>query len=264
METKGVEAVLNGVVIDRQNLNWTVGVNATWITREITNLSKFASDQEINILRGGIAGGTGNNIQVHTVGYSPFSFYVYKQVYDESGRPIEGLYADLNGDGEITEADKYRYKNPEPKVNLGFNSSLTYGNWNFSLVARANIGNYMYNNVFSNNGAYQAFAFSNYLTNVSSNVLETEFRNYQLFSDYYIENASFLRMENMSLSYNFGRLLDEKVGLRVSANVSNAFVITNYKGLDPETQFTEGNAGGIDRNFYPRPRVYSLGLSIDL
>lgn len=258
METKGVEAVLNFTAIDTEKLTWDVGVNATYINREITKLSKVQDEDAIGNLEGGIAGGTGNRIQINTVGYAPNSFYVYKQIYDENGKPIEGLYADLDGNGVIDDNDKYRYKNPEANVNLGFNSSLTYGNWNFSLVARASLGNYMYNNVYSNNGAYQAFGFSNYLTNVSPNVLETEFQNYRLFSDYYVENASFLRMENMNLSYNFGRVLNDRIGLRVSANVSNAFVITKYNGLDPEI------AGGIDNNFYPRPRVYTLGVSVDL
>ncbi|WP_347158825.1 SusC/RagA family TonB-linked outer membrane protein [Pontibacter chitinilyticus] len=258
METKGLEAALNFTAIDNGRLTWDVGVNATYITREITKLSKVKDENSIGNLVGTIAGGTGNRIQVNTVGYAPNSFYVYKQVYDENGKPIEGLYADLDGNGVVNEKDKYRYKNPEGNVNLGFNSSLTYGKWNFSLVARAVLDNYVYNNIYSNNGAYQAFSFSNYLTNVSPNVLETNFQNFQLFSDYYMENASFLRMESMNLSYELGSVANNKVGVRLNANVQNAFVITKYKGLDPEI------AGGIDNNFYPRPRVYTLGVSLQL
>ncbi|GHA55293.1 SusC/RagA family TonB-linked outer membrane protein [Pontibacter akesuensis] len=258
LTAEGIEAVLGFTAIDNEKLVWDVGVNATYITREITKLSNVEVEGSIGNMEGTIAGGTGNRIQVNTVGYAPFTYYVYKQVYDESGKPIEGLYADLDGNGVIDENDKYRYKNPEANVNLGFNSSLTYGNWNFSLVARASLGNYMYNNVYSNNGAYQAFRFPNYLTNISPNVLETNFQTYQYFSDYYVENASFLRMENMNLSYNFGRVMNDRMGLRVSANVSNAFVITEYRGLDPEI------AGGIDNNFYPRPRVFTLGVSVEL
>ncbi len=258
LETKGFEAALNFAAISNEKVTWDLGINGTYTTREITNLSKIKDEKSIGYPVGGIAGGTGNNIQINTVGYAPYAFYVYKQVYDENGNPVEGLYADLNGDGIINENDKYRYKNPEPKVYLGFNSNLTYGKWNFNFVMRGSLGNYMYNNVYSNNGAYKAFSFSNYLTNVSSNVLETNFQDFQLFSDYYMENASFLRMENANLSYNFGRLLNDKVGVRLNASVQNAFVITKYNGLDPEI------AGGIDNNFYPRPRVYTLGLNIEL
>lgn len=258
METKGFEAALNYTAISTEKINWSVGINGTYTTREITNLSKVASSDFIGYAVGGIAGGTGNNIQINTVGYAPNSFYVYKQVYDENNKPIEGLYADLNGDGVFSEADKYRYKNPEPKVYLGFNSDFTYGNFNFNFVMRGNIGNYMYNNVYSNNGAYQAFGFANYLTNVSPNVLDTNFRNYQLFSDYYMENASFLRMENVNVSYAFGSMAEDKVRIRLNAGIQNAFVITKYNGLDPEI------AGGIDNNFYPRPRIYTFGLNIEL
>ncbi|MFD2245400.1 SusC/RagA family TonB-linked outer membrane protein [Pontibacter ruber] len=258
METRGLEAALNFGIISNEKLNWDFGVNGTYINREITNLSKVKDENSIGYLVGGIAGGTGNNIQVNTVGYAPNAFYVYKQVYDQNGKPVEGLYADLNGDGIVNESDKYRYKNPEPKVFMGFNSDLNYGNWNFNFVMRGSFGNYMYNNIYSNNGAYRAFSFSNYLTNVSPNVLETDFENFQLFSDYYVENASFLRMESANLSYNFGRILNEKVGVRLNAGLQNAFVITKYKGLDPEI------AGGIDNNFYPRPRMYTLGLNIEL
>lgn len=256
LETKGLEAVLNFVAIDNEKLTWNIGLNATFQDREITSLSKVEDDSFEGYPVGGIAGGTGNNIQINTVGYAPNSFYVYKQVYDQSGKPIEGLFADLNEDGVINEQDKYRYKNPEADVYLGINSDVAYGNWNLSFVARGSIGNYMYNNVYSNLGAYRSFSFPGYLSNVSSNVNETNFQEFQYFSDYYVENASFLRMENISLGYDFGRLFDETLTLRLSANFQNVFVITDYNGLDPEI------AGGIDNNFYPRPRMYTLGLNI--
>ncbi|TXK46106.1 TonB-dependent receptor [Pontibacter qinzhouensis] len=258
IETKGLEAAINFTAISTEKLTWDIGINGTFNKIEITNLSRVEDPNFEGYFVGGIAGGVGNNIQIHSVGYAPFSYYVYKQVYDAAGRPLEGVYADLNGDGVITESDRYRYKAPNPTAFFGFNSQLTYGNFNFSFVMRGNVGNYMYNNVFSNNAAYRAFSFSNYLTNVSRNVEETQFQDFQLFSDYYMENASFLRMENISFGYNFGRILNDKAGLRLSANIQNAFVITKYRGLDPEIP------SGIDNNFYPRPRVFALGLNFEL
>ncbi|WP_187263751.1 SusC/RagA family TonB-linked outer membrane protein [Pontibacter beigongshangensis] len=258
IETKGLEAALNYTAISTEKLTWDIGINGTYNKIEITNLSRVEDPDFVGYFVGGIAGGVGNNIQIHSVGYAPFSFYVYKQVYDAAGKPLEGIYADLNGDGVISESDKYRYKAPNPTAFFGFNSQLTYGNFNFSFVMRGNVGNYLYNNVYSNNGAYRAFSFSNYLTNVSRNVQETQFQDFQLFSDYYMENASFLRMENISFGYNFGRILNDKAGLRLTANIQNAFVITKYRGLDPEIP------SGIDNNFYPRPRVFALGLNFEL
>jgi TonB-dependent starch-binding outer membrane protein SusC len=258
METRGFEAALNFRAIDTDNISWNIGINGTYQNREITNLSKVKNVDFEGYPAGGIAGGVGNRIQILSVGHAPYTYFVYKQVYDETGKPIEGLYADLNEDGVINDLDRYRYKSPEPNVYLGFNSQLNYGKWDLAFVMRGSFGNYMYNNVYSNNGARQAFGFSNYLTNVSSNVLETEFQQFQLFSDYYMENASFMRMDNINLGYNIGRVLNDKVGVRLSATVQNVFVITNYNGLDPEI------SSGIDNNIYPRPRVYTLGLNIDL
>lgn len=258
LETRGLEAALNYSAIATEKLNWSIGVNGTYQKREITNLSKVEDPDFEGYEVGVIAGGVGNHIQIRTVGYAPDVFYVYKQVYDAQGKPIEGLYADLNEDGVIDASDRYRYKKPEPDFFFGFNTQLAYGNWDLGLIMRGSIGNYMYNNLYSNNGAYRAFSFPGYLQNVSPNVLETNFSDFQLFSDYYIENASFLRMENINLGYNLGRILNDKVGLRLNANVQNLFVITKYKGLDPEI------ASGIDNNFYPRPRVYTLGLTVNL
>ncbi|WP_299707836.1 TonB-dependent receptor [uncultured Pontibacter sp.] len=258
IESKGIEAVLNYVAIDRENFTWSVGINGTVIRNEITKLNTVEEENSVGVVTGGIAGATGRNIQVHTVGYAPNTFYVYKQVYGQDGRPIEGLYADLNNDGIINEQDKYRYKNPEPRLFMGFNTQLNYNNWSLGLLMRGSFNNYVYNNVNSNTGAYEVTSVSNWLSNMSRNVFDTGFNIRQYESDYYIENASFVRMENISLGYNFGRIMNDRAALRLNANIQNAFVITDYTGLDPEI------AGGIDNNFYPRPRVFSLGLNIEL
>lgn len=263
IEGSGIEAALNYHVVNTINFSWNVGGNITFNEVEITNLSKVEPENAVGIPVGGISGGVGNRIQVHSVGYAPNSFYVFEQVYDGNGRPIEGLYVDRNEDGEINDLDKYRHKSPNPDMFFGFNSQMRYSNWNFGFVLRGCVGNYMYNNINSDIGALRNVSFSNYLTNVASDVLHTNFSNNQYFSDYYVEDASFLRMENINLGYDFSSHISSKYRLSLAFNVQNAFLVTKYKGLDPETQFTNDNVGGgIDTNFYPRPRMYSLILNL--
>ncbi len=258
IENRGLEFSITATPIRNKDLTWDANFNFTYNESEITNLSKVRDPNAIGNLVGGISGGVGNTIQIHTVGYAPYSFYVYKQVYDQNGKPIEGLYVDMNKDGASNDNDKYRYKNPQPKYYMGLGSQVTYKKWTFSFAARASIDNYMYNNFNSNSGTYQNFGFPNYLGNVSRDVLNTGFTVPRLWSDYYIENASFVRMDNANLGYNVGKICrNHDINLRVSANVQNVFVITKYSGLDPEI------AGGIDNNFYPRPRTYSLGFTLD-
>ncbi len=265
MDTRGFEAALNFAALNTEKVRLDVGFNATYNQREITNLSKVPDNTSEGILIGGI-GGVGNLIQIHSVDYQPYSFYVYKQVYNENGSPVEGLYVDLNGDGAVDNRDKYRYKNPDPRVTLGFNSQLTYDKWSLGFVMRGNIGNYVYNNVSAEGGVYNNItALGGFLNNVNRSVTETNFNRRELFSDYYVENASFLRMDNINLGYNFGRIFNDKADLRLTANVQNAFVITKYTGIDPETQTTgTGNdvTTGIDNNLYPRARVFSFGLNL--
>ncbi len=267
IETKGLEFTLNATPVNTSNFNWDLGFNFTYNTLEITNLTRVKDPNAIGIEVGTISGGTGNTIQVHTVGYAPYTFFVYKQLYDESGKPLDGQYEDLNKDGKIDKSDRYRYKSPNPKYLLGFNSQFAYKNWNAGFSMRGSFGNYAYNNPSSDLGSYRNITFPNYLSNMHSSVLETNFTNQQFFSDYYVENASFVRMDNISVGYNFRNLLKDKVNLRVSATVQNVFVISGYSGLDPELGNdkvgTDFIGEGIDNKFYPRPRIYSLGLNLD-
>lgn len=257
IENSGVEFTINTNPVHGKEFNLDLGFNITYNKNQITNLTKVADPTFPGVLVGGIAGGVGNTIQIHTVGYPTFAYYVYKQVYDEKGKPIEGLYADLNGDGKITPDDRYRYQQPAAKLFLGFNAQATYKNLSASFVMRSNIGNYMYNNVFSERAVYRNIAgTNNYLSNVSPNVNETGFSNNQYFSDYYIENASFARLDNITLGYRLGSLFGKNTNAQLTAIAQNVLVITKYKGLDPEIQ------GGIDNNFYPRPRTYSLGINL--
>jgi TonB-dependent starch-binding outer membrane protein SusC len=256
IENKGLEFTLNATPVRTKDFTWDLSYNFTYNESEITNLSKIKDPNAIGNLVGGISGGVGNTIQIHTVGYAPYSFYVYKQVYDQNDKPIEGLYVDLNKDAMSNDNDKYRYKNPQPKYFMGLSSQLAYKKWSLNFAARASFDNYMYNNFNSNSGTYQNFSFANYLGNVSRDVLHTGFTVPRLWSDYYIENASFVRLDNVNLGYNVGRI-GKNTTMRLSANVQNVFVITKYSGLDPEIP------GGIDNNFYPRPRTYSLGVNLD-
>ncbi len=256
IENKGLEFSVNASPIRGKNFTWDLAYNFTYNESKITNLSKVKDPNAIGNLVGGIGGGVGNTIQVHTVGFAPRTFYVYKQVYDQNGKPIEGLYVDLNKNGVSNEQDKYRYKNPQPKYFMGLSSQFGYKKWSLSFAARASFDNYMYNNFNSNSGTYQNFGFPNYLGNVSRDVLTTGFSVPRLWSDYYIENASYVRMDNINLGYDVGKIFRNST-LRVSANVQNVFVITKYSGLDPEIP------NGIDNNFYPRPRTYSLGVNLD-
>ena len=256
IENKGLEFSINASPVRGKNFTWDLAYNFTYNESKITNLSKIKDPNAIGNLVGDISGGVGNTIQIHTVGYAPRTFYVYKQVYDQNGKPIEALYVDQNKDGASNEKDKYRYKDPQPKYFMGLSSQFGYKKWSLSFSARASFDNYMYNNFNSNSGTYQNFGFPNYLGNVSRDVLATGFTVPRLWSDYYIENASYVRMDNINLGYDVGKVFKHS-SLRISANVQNVFVITKYSGLDPEIP------GGIDNNFYPRPRTYSLGVSLD-
>ncbi|MBS1566142.1 MAG: SusC/RagA family protein, partial [Bacteroidetes bacterium] len=185
------------------------------------------------------------------------SFYVYHQLYDaKTGKPIEGVYQDINGDGLINQKDLYHYKSPFPKYIFGFSTQYTWKKWSVSTVLRANLGNYMYNGISV--GAIRSNILNplGYLANTMSDVLHTDFYNSQPLSDYYVQNASFLKMDNLGVAYDAGRLLHDKVGLRLSLNCQNVFTVTKYTGIDPEIY------GGVDNALYPRPRIYVLSARL--
>lgn len=261
MENKGVEFTINANLVRNKTVNWDFGFNITYNKNEITKLT-FTNDPTFpGNLTGGIAGGVGSTVQIQSVGYPKNSFYVYQQVYDKSGKPIESLFEDRNRDGVINVDDLYRFKSPDPKAFLGAYSNVTWNKWNAGFSLRANIGNYMYNNRFSNTGVQRNIIDPlGFLANGSRNLLETNFTgngDQYLLSDYYVENASFLRMDYINVGYNAGDLVSKHTNLRIGANVQNVFTVTKYKGLDPEVP------GGIDNNFYPRPRIFSLSLGLD-
>lgn len=256
IESEGFEFVISGTPVMQNNFRWDVNFNFSYVEPKITNLLLNPDPRFKGVLVGGIQGGTGNSIQIHSIGNMPSAFYVLQQVYDLNGNPIEGVYEDRNRDGIINDDDKYIYKSPEPRFFAGLSSSFSYKDWTLSFVLRGNFDNYMYNNIASDLGVERAiFNPLGWLNNGSTNYLETKFKNNQYFSDYYVQNASFVRMDNIGISYNAGEVF-KKTSLTVSANVQNAFVITKYKGIDPEI------SGGIDNQFYPRPRTYTLGINL--
>lgn len=258
MVSKGLELAINYNVLNSENVSWNVSANFAYNISEITKLTISDDPDYIGIRRGGIAGGVGSNIQVHSVGFRPSSFFVYEQLYDEAGKLLEGKFRDQNSDGVINDKDLVRFKSPDPFWTIGITSNLTIGNFDFSFAGRANLGNYIYNNIKTDIGYInRIYATTNYLNNVHRSALDLNvFDQAKLtFSDHFVVNGSFFRMDHITMGYNFSKLLGRF--FRVYATVQNPFVITSYDGLDPEI----GN--GIDNNIYPRPRTLLFGLSVD-
>ncbi|SHH26572.1 iron complex outermembrane recepter protein [Chryseolinea serpens] len=256
MKNRGIELNLSADIISTDNLQWTVGYNVTYNKNEITRLN-LSNDPNFIIPLGNVGGTTSGTIQVQKVGYSRASFYAYQQIYDTNGKPIEDAYVDRNNDGVINTSDLYVYKKPDATVYMGINSRLNYKNWDFAFSGRASFGNYVYNNVAANSTYRTLYNSMEYLSNVSKLANDTKFTTAlnTRFSDYYIENASFFRMDNINFGYSFRELYKEKLNVRIGAGVQNVFVITKYKGLDPEI------SGGLDNNFFPRTRSFFLSLN---
>jgi iron complex outermembrane receptor protein len=260
IDNKGVELALDLVPVRTNDLEWRIGGNITFQNSEITKLTTVLDDTPgINV--GGYAGGTGNTIQNHQVGYAPNSFYVYEQAYGADAKPIDGVYIDRNKDGVINEQDKYRFHKPAADVFYGLNTSLVYKNWDMSMVWRGSWGNFNYNNVDSNAGNYQEILLRKTdLINGVDNVLYTNFssqdaKRYE--SDYYIQDASFIKLDNIGVGYTFNQKPNSTSLVKLTLSAQNVLVITDYTGIDPEI------SGGIDNNLYPRPIIYTLGLNVN-
>ena len=252
MENRGIEFELNVVPVQTEDFNWSIGYNVSVNDNEITNLPDQVDVGDIN-------GGTGNKIQLHKEGYSPFSYWVYKQVYNEAGNPIEGAYVDRNGDNKINDDDRYLYKDPYADIIMGLNTNMNYKNWDLAIVTRANFGNYAYNNMASSK-VYELRATENsILTNLHRDYYNTRFQaitETNLQSDYYIQEASFFKLDNITLGYTLPEFVGEST-LRIYGSAQNVATITDYDGLDPEID------GGIDNNFYPRPRSFAVGVNLN-
>ncbi len=253
VDSKGVEVSLNATPVQTKDWEWNLSYNFTWQNMKVKNLSLVKGGNQTNVKVGPTI--DAYQFQVLSEGYEPYMFYVYHQLYDpETGKPIEGAYADLDGDGEINENDLYRYHSPAPMYIMGLSTSLRYKQLTLGMNFRANIGNYVYNGMGMSTGAWETVSYNNsQLNNLNASFLKTGFKTRQYLSDYYVENASFLKLDNLSLSYNVGKIA-KWASLTVSAMVQNVFTITGYSGTDPEVP------NGMDNSFYPRPRTYSLSL----
>ena len=287
MQNQGIEVSLNTGLIAKKNMRLDWMVNFTRNFNEVTKLSQIEDPNSPGILVGGIAGGIGNQVLIHQVGQPTFTYFVYEQQYEQDGSLIEvGQQAsiDMNGDGTINTSDKWKDTNAfvdrnndgiinvkdryyagqvAPKFFMGTALNFQYGKWNAGVSMRSEIGGTIYNNIHSNSATFSAIdGTKKFLSNISSLFYEDEVQKTttnQLLSDHYLERADFLRIDNISVGYNFGKLgfTKDKVGVNVGLSVQNVFVFTKYSGQDPEV------GGGVDNNFYPRPRVYTLNLNFD-
>lgn len=255
---KGVELDLNWIPISKKDLNWTIGFNVAYNHNRVTKLTAYDSEEYKGVETGNI--GLSRYVQRFMVGQPVSTFYVQKQVYDVEGKPISGLYQDLDGNGKVNEDDFYCYKQPAPIVTFGFNTNLTWKRWTFAASAHANIGNYVYNSNKAQYSLMKDLWLNNYVANRMASVVDTPFYSEGYFSDFFVENASFLKLDNITVGYNIpikNTLHERPAAINLFATVQNVATITRYSGIDPEV------FSGIDSNIYPRPRMYMLGLKFN-
>jgi iron complex outermembrane receptor protein len=256
VDSNGWEFALNTILLDNRDFTWNMAFNATFQKVKIDNLSLVEGADIVSTPAGPSVDNT--YLQVLTEGYTPYMFYVYKQLYDKTtGKPIEGAYANLDDNVEINSGDLYHYHSPAPDVMFGLSTQFQYKSWNLGMGFRAHVGNYVYNGMAMNTGAFGTVSYNDFqLNNLNKSYLKTNFQSRQYLSDLYVENASFLKMDNLTLGYNFGEIT-RNVRLNISAMVQNVFTWTKYSGVDPEVP------SGFDSTFYPRPRTFSLSLGLE-
>ncbi|HAC40177.1 MAG TPA: SusC/RagA family protein [Rikenellaceae bacterium] len=260
MTNKGVEFDLNTILIEKRDMSWNLGFNMAYNYNMVTKLT--ASDENATgVETGGISGGTGNNVQMITVGYPMRTFNLYQQVYDAQGRPISGVYVDRNNDGSITSDDKYLAHHPAPDFTFGFNTSFSWKNWTAALSGHASIGNWVYNNVASDTEMLADLYTNNFVSNRVSSAVNSRFSQAQYLSDYYLQDGSFLKLDNFTLGYTFPKVMevspDRFASLNIFGTVQNIVTFTKYTGIDPEI------GDGIDNAMYPRPRTFVAGVKFN-
>lgn len=258
MVNRGVELNLNWIAIDQGDWRWKLNGNVFFNRNEVTKLNNSA-DEEYTVPEpsSSVGGTTDGTAQVYRVGYPIRSYYVYEQVYGPDGKMIPNAFVDRNKNGIIDNDDRYLLKNPNPDVILGFNTWLSYKQFDLAINARANLNNYVYNNVAANSNYYNLYDGMGYLRNMSTQADLTRITDageFTRLSDYYVENGTFFRVDNVNLTYNLPDVFNEFADLSFTVGVQNALLITNYRGLDPEV------SGGMDNNFYPRSRTFMLGI----
>ena len=267
IENKGVEIALNLIPVSTRDWNVQIGLNGTFQDTKFTKLTQ-QDNESYEIQIGSVQGAKFDYLQTHRVGYAPYTYNVYQQVYDADGNPVQNAVVDRNKDGKITSEDKYlavtadgKAIKPAPDFYYGISFKATYKKWDFGFNGHGSVGNWLYNDSFSFNSTTAINTNYAYVANYSRNVLRTGFRetntNEQYMSDLFLENASFFRLDDINLGYNF-KFQKSKLRMRLALSAQNVFVITGYSGVDPEAT----GEGGIDSSMWPRPRVYSLRASI--
>ena len=258
IRNRGAEMTLNTYLICGNKLRWDFSFNMAANRNRILSLGPGSNNPDYyGIIAGSVTGPVGTYVQLQSIGYPVGSFYVYQQVYDDNGNPVEGLYADRNNDGSLTERDRYHYQKTAPDILMGIWSNLQYANWDFSFSGRISLGNYVYNNVNSLSTFNRLYSNQVFLSNISTSVYRSGFELPQYLSDYYIEDASFCKIDFLSLGYSFRNVRKDKLDFRISLNAQNAFTLSNYSGQDPEV------ADGLDGYSYPRSRTFSIELSAE-
>ncbi len=261
MTNKGFEIDLNGILIETKDMSWTAGVNMAYNNNKITKLT--ASDENATGIDAGddVGGGTGNKVQRFEVGHPMLVYYLYQQVYDTDGKPINGVYVDRNNDGQINADDKYLTHKPAPDYTFGFNTNFTYKNWTAALSGHASVGNWVYNNVASDTEMLADLWTNQFVSNRVSSATESMFTQAQYNSDYYLRDGSFLKLDNFTLGYTFPKLFninaDRSASLNIFGTVQNIHTFTKYNGVDPEIHT------GLDKTLYPRPRTYVCGIKLN-
>ena len=261
MTNKGFEIDLNGILIETRDMSWTAGINMAYNNNKITKLT--ASDENATGIDAGddVGGGTGNKVQRFEVGHPMLVYYLYQQVYDTDGKPINGVYVDRNNDGQINADDKYLTHKPAPDYTFGFNTNFTYKNWTAALSGHASVGNWVYNNVASDTEMLADLWTNQFVSNRVSSATESMFTQAQYNSDYYLRDGSFLKLDNFTLGYTFPKLFninaDRSASLNIFGTVQNIHTFTKYNGVDPEIH------NGLDKTLYPRPRTYVCGIKLN-
>ena len=260
MTNKGVEVDLNAILVETRDASWTVGFNAAYNKNMITKLT-VSDDDATGVETGGISGGTGNNVQMFQVGYPMRTFNLYQQVYDKDGNPVNGVYVDRNNDGQINADDKYLGHHADADFTFGFNTNASWKNWTAALSGHASLGNWVYNNVASDTEMLADLWTNQFISNRVSTAPKSMFSQAQYLSDYYLQDGSFLKLDNFTLGYTIPSLFyvtaDRPFSLNIFGTVQNICTFTRYTGIDPEI------FGGIDGTVYPRPRTFILGAKVN-
>ena len=270
MENKGVEVNLSFVPIETKDLHWDINLNGTWQDTKITKLSNVPTEDYLGVRVGSNLSGTSGYSSLYRVGYAPYTYHLFQQVYDSNGNPIENALVDRNGDGQITQDDRYvTGKSIMPYFYFGISTQIVYKNWDFGFNAHGSLGGYALNKVAKDNSSgYKDDYTKGYIDNLMPICQKTgwteSLTEFQHFSDMFLEDASFFRMDDINVGYTFDKIKNWKGKIRIGASVQNVFVITKYSGLDPElTVNSSGELDGVDQNLIPRPRLYTLRLNIN-